>query len=32
MEIPSEPGAVEARQEYMILNITSEPQAESAGK
>lgn len=32
MEIPSEPERVEARQEYMILNITSEPQAESAGK
>ena len=32
MEIDSEPERVEARQEYMVLNITSELQAESGCK
>lgn len=32
MEIFSEPERVRARQEYMVANITSELQAESAGE
>ena len=32
MEIDSEPERVEVREEYRLLNITSELQAESAGE